>query len=80
MSELETAIDRFNAAMQRLSTAIEATGESKDIAAKVGAESAKLRDELADLRAARKEDAKLREEAADALDSAIAELRGALGE
>lgn len=80
MSELETAIDRFNAAMQRLSTAIEATGDSKDAAAKVGAESDKLRDELADLRAARKEDAKLREEAADALDHAIAELRGALGE
>ncbi len=81
MSELEAAIDRFNAAMQRLSTAIEANGgASADATKVVEKEGAKLRDELSEMRAARAEDEKLRTEAADALDNAIAELRGALGD
>jgi len=79
MSELEKALDRLNGAVAAMLDA-SARGQAEQGAtqariAELEAERDQRRAELAELRAAREEDAKLRAEAAEAVKSALRDLR-----
>ena len=82
MSNIDDALARVNAAMEKLETAFEAkaASDAKAVsAAPAGGGETKLKKEIQVLRARAEEDARLRAEAAGAVREALRDLRGAVG-
>lgn len=85
MSNLDNALTRIGAALDRLETAIETRsvvdtvwGDVDEKAPDLRVANDQLQDEVKALRARAAEDAKLRAEAADAVREALSDLRGAM--
>ena len=84
MPDIETALARLEAALERAATVSDGhRGRADELAAELRelrAERDRLREEVEALRAAAEEDARLRAEAADAVRSALSDLRGLMHE
>lgn len=85
MSNINSALSRISAALDRLETAIETRsvvdtvwGDETEDGPELRVAHDQLQDEVKALRARAAEDAKLRAEAADAVREALSDLRGAM--
>lgn len=83
MPDIETALARLEAALDRAAEAARDNAGAERLASELEetrAERDRLRDEVEALRAASEEDARLRAEAAEAVRAALTDLRGLVHE